>query len=95
MLADHNMINYLTKIQAKIDAGESIKRREFEMIENDDTEREIAQIVNSQGLEYCEECDMGINWMTQEGHIIFKNGDDIIVAVCCEGYFQLDIDYKD
>jgi len=95
MNADRNMITYLSKIQDKIDNGETIKRRESEITDStDENEIEIAAIVNSQGLNYCEECDMDITWMTQEGHIIFKNGEDIIVAICCEGYYQLDIDYK-
>lgn len=91
MLANQNLINYLAAIQAKIDSGEKINRKGFEIIENSDIEREIAQIVDMQGLDYCDECGEDITWMTQEGHIIFKNGDDIIVAVCCEGYHQIQI----
>lgn len=94
MHATRELITYLTKIQNKIDKGEPISRRAFEMIEDSADERAIAYLVDMQGLNYCEECDMEIDWMTQDGHIIFKNGESIIVAVCCEGYFQLDIEYK-
>lgn len=84
MLIDQNALNYLNLIQQKIDAGEILQRKP------DDN------CCFDEDLNYCTECEELIGWMNQEGHIIMRGGinGEFIVAICCEGYFPIDIDYK-
>jgi hypothetical protein len=91
MLVNEKMIDYLSKIQAKIKSpSEPIMRKEMEIIDEDDLE--LAKIVDSQPLSYCSECDEIITRTNDRDHHVLQDRDGkIIVAICCEGYHQIQI----
>lgn len=79
MLITEGTLAYLSEIHNRIANGTAIERKPDEEGESD----------ADKPLDYCVECEGVVSLSADRDHVVLERGDEVIVAVCCEGFWPL------